>query len=71
MDIVIADHSRWDTCDHGPTGGRTAPFSPIARCRRVVSRTANQNIARGALVATEFFHIPPNRVIELGGQVEI
>jgi K+ transporter len=32
---------------------------------------ANQNIARGALAATEFFHIPPNRVIELGGQVEI
>jgi hypothetical protein len=30
MDIVIADHSRWDTCDHGPTGGRTARFSPIA-----------------------------------------
>jgi hypothetical protein len=30
MDIVISDHSRWDTCDHGPTGGRTARFSPIA-----------------------------------------
>jgi KUP system potassium uptake protein len=26
---------------------------------------------RNALAATEFFHIPPNRVIELGGQVEI
>jgi K+ transporter len=24
-----------------------------------------------ALPATEFFRIPPNRVIELGGQVEI
>jgi KUP system potassium uptake protein len=26
---------------------------------------------RNALPATEFFHIPPNRVIELGGQVEL
>jgi KUP system potassium uptake protein len=26
---------------------------------------------RNALPATEFFRIPPNRVIELGGQVEI
>ena len=26
---------------------------------------------RNALAATEFFHIPPNRVIELGSQVEI
>jgi KUP system potassium uptake protein len=26
---------------------------------------------RNALAATEFFRIPPNRVIELGGQVEL
>jgi KUP system potassium uptake protein len=26
---------------------------------------------RNALAATEFFSIPPNRVIELGGQIEI
>jgi KUP system potassium uptake protein len=26
---------------------------------------------RNALPATEFFRIPPNRVVELGGQVEI
>jgi KUP system potassium uptake protein len=26
---------------------------------------------RNALAATEFFQIPPNRVIELGTQVEI
>jgi hypothetical protein len=68
MDIVIADHSRWDSCDHGPSGGRTAPFSPMPP-RGI--QDANQNIARGALAATEFFRIPPNRVIELGGQVEI
>ena len=26
---------------------------------------------RNALAATEFFRIPPNRVIELGGQIEL
>ena len=26
---------------------------------------------RNALAATEFFSIPPNRVVELGGQIEI
>jgi KUP system potassium uptake protein len=26
---------------------------------------------RNALSATEFFRIPPNRVVELGGQVEL
>jgi KUP system potassium uptake protein len=26
---------------------------------------------RNAVAATEFFRIPPNRVIELGGQVEL
>jgi len=26
---------------------------------------------RNALPATEFFRIPPNRVVELGGQVEM
>ena len=26
---------------------------------------------RNALAATEFFRIPPNRVVELGGQVEL
>jgi KUP system potassium uptake protein len=26
---------------------------------------------RNALAATEFFHIPPNRVVELGGQIGI
>ncbi|MGA2058694.1 MAG: KUP/HAK/KT family potassium transporter [Bradyrhizobium sp.] len=30
-----------------------------------------ETMHRNALTATEFFHIPPNRVIELGGQIEI
>jgi KUP system potassium uptake protein len=30
-----------------------------------------ETMHRNALAATEFFHIPPNRVIELGGQIEL
>jgi K+ transporter len=39
--------------------------------RRRRSRGRGQPVLRNALAATEFFRIPPNRVIELGGQVEI
>ena len=42
-------------------------LSPISTIRRQVFETMHRN----ALAATEFFRIPPNRVIELGGQVEI
>ena len=36
-----------------------------------VRRRVFEAMHRNALAATEFFRIPPNRVIELGGQVEI
>ena len=41
--------------------------SHISAIRRRLFETMHRN----ALPATEFFRIPPNRVIELGGQVEI
>ncbi|MGL5738054.1 MAG: KUP/HAK/KT family potassium transporter, partial [Plesiomonas shigelloides] len=28
-------------------------------------------LSKNALRSTDFFHIPPNRVVELGAQVEI
>jgi KUP system potassium uptake protein len=28
-------------------------------------------LSRNALGATDFYHLPPNRVVELGAQVEI
>ena len=28
-------------------------------------------LSRNALPATAFFHLPPNRVVELGSQVEL
>jgi KUP system potassium uptake protein len=43
------------------------PRSRIGAFRRQVFEIMHRN----ALPATEFFHIPPNRVIELGAQVEI
>jgi KUP system potassium uptake protein len=36
-----------------------------------IKRQVFEVMHRNALDATEFFHIPPNRVIELGGQVEL
>jgi KUP system potassium uptake protein len=41
--------------------------SRISAIRRDVFEVMHRN----ALAATEFFRIPPNRVVELGGQVEI
>ena len=41
--------------------------SRFGRIRRAVFAAMHRN----AQPATEFFRIPPNRVIELGGQVEI
>ena len=43
---------------------------------RIQNRTVAQDATveimhRNAQPATEFFHIPPGRVIELGGQVEM
>ena len=44
-----------------------ARHSRVSAFRRQVFETMHRN----ALAATEFFRIPPNRVIELGGQVEL
>jgi KUP system potassium uptake protein len=41
--------------------------SPMSRWRRKLFIFMSNN----AFDATEFFHIPPNRVVEVGGQVEI
>jgi KUP system potassium uptake protein len=45
-----------------------------SRRRRLLSRWRRQMfmlMSNNALDATEFFRIPPNRVVELGGQIEI
>ena len=45
----------------------TKPTSPLSRWRKHLFILMSNN----ALDATEFFRIPPNRVVELGGQVDI
>ena len=51
-------------------GRMTIVAAPASRWSRI-STSVFKAMHRNALPATEFFRIPPNRVIELGGQVEI
>jgi KUP system potassium uptake protein len=49
-----------------PTKGRADDPFTIAQWRKVIFSV----MARNARSATEFFGIPPNRVVELGTQIE-
>ena len=49
-----------------PASVRMKPFA-LARWRKVLFSIMSRN----ARSATEFFAIPPNRVVELGTQIEI
>ena len=50
-----------------PTAGRPGDTITMARWRKVLFSIMSRN----ARSATEFFGIPPNRVVELGTQIEI
>ena len=45
------------------SGGR----APMARWRKALFAF----LSRNARPATQFFHLPPNRVVELGSQIEL
>jgi KUP system potassium uptake protein len=45
------------------TGGR----APMARWRKALFAF----LSRNARPATQFFHLPPNRVVEIGAQIEL
>ena len=49
-----------------PTAGRPDEAFALARWRKVLFSIMSRN----ARSATEFFAIPPNRVVELGTQIE-
>ncbi|HKM88207.1 MAG TPA: KUP/HAK/KT family potassium transporter [Xanthobacteraceae bacterium] len=51
--------------------GRLTIVSTAASRWTRISSKVFEAMHRNALAATEFFHIPPNRVIELGSQIEI
>jgi KUP system potassium uptake protein len=64
--IIVLDHSR------GPKPGarrlpEDADFTDMSRWRKKLFVLMQRN----ARSATEFFGIPPNRVVELGAQVEL
>jgi KUP system potassium uptake protein len=49
-----------------PVAGRPGDTVSLSRWRKVIFSI----MARNARSATEFFCIPPNRVVELGTQIE-
>jgi KUP system potassium uptake protein len=51
--------------------GRVSIVADAHSRMSAIRRQVFEVMHRNALPATEFFRIPPNRVIELGGQVEI
>jgi KUP system potassium uptake protein len=71
LEACAAQELRFNMMDTSFFVGRViiaaARKSRLSAFRRQVFETMHVN----ALPATEFFRIPPNRVIELGGQVEI
>jgi KUP system potassium uptake protein len=71
LDACVAHQLRFDLMDTSFFVGRLtivpAPASRMSRIRIKLFEAMHRN----ALAATEFFHIPPNRVIELGGQIEL
>lgn len=71
LDACGSRHLRFDLMDTSFFVGRLtivpAAASRLSRIRTKLFEAMHRN----ALAATEFFRIPPNRVIELGGQIEI
>jgi KUP system potassium uptake protein len=71
LDACGAKQLRFDLMDTSFFVGRMT-IVPIAASRLGRIRTKLfEAMHRNALAATEFFRIPPNRVIELGSQIEI
>ena len=71
LDAGASQQLRFDLMDTSFFVGRLtivpAAVSQMSRIRIKLFAAMHRN----ALPATEFFRIPPNRVIELGGQIEI
>ena len=71
LDSCSSQQLRFNLMDTSFFVGRlTIVSTATSRWSRIRSKLF-EAMHRNALPATEFFHIPPNRVIELGGQIEI
>ena len=71
LDICGSQQLRFDLMETSFFVGRLTIVPTVAsRLSRIRSKLF-EAMHRNALAATEFFRIPPNRVIELGSQIEI
>jgi KUP system potassium uptake protein len=71
LDACGSERLRFDMMDTSFFVGRlTIVPGPSPRMSRIRIKLF-EAMHRNALAATEFFRIPPNRVIELGGQIEL
>jgi KUP system potassium uptake protein len=71
LDSCSSQQLRFDLMDTSFFVGRlTIVPTAASRLSRIRSKLF-EAMHRNALAATEFFRIPPNRVIELGSQIEI
>jgi KUP system potassium uptake protein len=61
---LIVRKDRRGSVQHAP--GQPKPPKPLSRWRKKLFVFMSRN----ARSATEFFNIPPNRVVELGAQIE-
>jgi KUP system potassium uptake protein len=71
LDACAAQQLRFDMMETSFFVGRLTIVPAAAPLMSPIRIKLFEAMHRNALAATEFFHIPPNRVIELGGQIEI
>jgi KUP system potassium uptake protein len=71
LDACGAQHLLFDLMDTSFFVGRLTIVAAAAPRMSRIRIKLFEAMHRNALPATEFFRIPPNRVIELGGQIEI
>jgi KUP system potassium uptake protein len=71
LDACGAQQLRFDMMDTSFFVGRLTIVPAASPRMSRIRIKLFEAMHRNALAATEFFRIPPNRVIELGGQIEI
>jgi KUP system potassium uptake protein len=71
LDACGSQHLRFNLMDTSFFVGRLTIVPAAAPRMSPIRIKLFEAMHRNALAATEFFRIPPNRVIELGGQIEL
>jgi KUP system potassium uptake protein len=71
LEACGSEHLRFELMDTSFFVGRLTIVPAAAPQMSRIRIKLFEAMHRNALAATEFFRIPPNRVIELGGQIEL